>query len=185
MADVVQLPTRSRGLPAGRTPPRQPPPSRKPRRPRGDGRPSSIPVVIAFGAVAALSYFAFRPVQTDAVSGTYFRMCEQPPHYSCVIDGDTFYVRGQAVRISDIDTPETRQPQCIYEAELGARASRRLLALLNTGPFTLERHGVRDADQYGRKLRVVVRDGRSLGGTLVSEGLAREWTGQREPWCGA
>ena len=40
-----------------------------------------------------------------------------------------------------------------------------------------------DEDRYGRKLRVVVRDGWSLGETLVSEGLARRWTGRRLPWC--
>jgi micrococcal nuclease len=29
----------------------------------------------------------------------------------------------------------------------------------------------------------VVRDGRSLGDTLIAEGLARRWSGQRMPWC--
>jgi endonuclease YncB( thermonuclease family) len=28
-----------------------------------------------------------------------------------------------------------------------------------------------------------LRDGRSLGDQLVSEGLARTWSGRREPWC--
>jgi hypothetical protein len=28
-----------------------------------------------------------------------------------------------------------------------------------------------------------MRDGQSLGLTLVSEGLAREWDGARRPWC--
>lgn len=31
----------------------------------------------------------------------------------------------------------------------------------------------RDEDKYGRKLRIVMRDGESLGGALVDEGLAR------------
>jgi endonuclease YncB( thermonuclease family) len=31
---------------------------------------------------------------------------------------------------------------------------------------------------------VLVRDGRSLGDILVSEGLARTWSGRRQPWCG-
>ena len=43
----------------------------------------------------------------------------------------------------------------------------------------------RDTDRYGRKLRVVERDGVSLGETLVAEGLARRWEGRRRPWCGA
>lgn len=90
-------------------------------------------------------------------------------------------MRGQSVRISDIDTPETYQAQCTHEAELGQRATRRLLALLNMGPFTMERRGFRDSDQYSRRLRVIVRDGRSLGGILVSEGLAKNGRGNANP----
>lgn len=100
-----------------------------------------------------------------------------------VIDGDTFRVGGETVRIADIDTPETRPPRCAYEAELGERATRRLMSLLSEGPFELSPIGGRDEDQYGRKLRVVTRNGRSLGDVLVSEGLARTWTGRRQPWC--
>jgi endonuclease YncB( thermonuclease family) len=37
---------------------------------------------------------------------------------------------------------------------------------------------------YGRKLRILVRNGRSLGDTLVAEGLARRWDGARRSWCG-
>jgi hypothetical protein len=29
----------------------------------------------------------------------------------------------------------------------------------------------------------VIRDGRSIGDAMVARGLARPWTGQREPWC--
>jgi endonuclease YncB( thermonuclease family) len=54
--------------------------------------------------------------------------------------------------------------------------------LLRQGPFELQPVG-EDEDRYGRKLRVVTRGGRSLGDQLVSEGLARTWTGRREPWC--
>ena len=43
--------------------------------------------------------------------------------------------------------------------------------------------GLRDEDQYGRKLRMVTRDGRSIGEVLVGEGLARRWEGSRRSWC--
>lgn len=99
-----------------------------------------------------------------------------------VIDGDTFRYGGDTIRIADIDTPETHPPRCAHEAELGARATQRLAALLAAGPFELQRYE-RDTDRYGRKLRIVVRDGQSLGGILVAEGLAREWSGRRQPWC--
>jgi endonuclease YncB( thermonuclease family) len=55
--------------------------------------------------------------------------------------------------------------------------------LLAAGPFELETIGGRDEDLYGRKLRIVTRDGRSIGDQLVAEGLARTWSGRREPWC--
>lgn len=99
-----------------------------------------------------------------------------------VIDGDTFRYGGETIRIADIDTPETHPARCSHEARLGARATQRLGSLLAEGPFELARID-RDEDRYGRKLRIVTRGGRSLGDVLVSEGLARTWTGRREPWC--
>lgn len=154
------------------------------RRRRGGRRPQILPIVVALAVAAGLplGYLAFPDAQTEAISAA-FALCDRPPHADCVIDGDTFYVGGQAIRIADIDTPETHPPRCDHEAELGDRATRRLLELLNDGPLTLVPSGDRDEDRYGRKLRVVVRDGRSLGDVLVSEGLARTWTGQRAPWC--
>ena len=98
-----------------------------------------------------------------------------------IVDGDTFWLGEDKIRIADIDTPEFRG-RCPEERALAARATRRMETLLHAGPFEL--HTVdRDEDRYGRKLRVVTRDGRSLGDILVAEGLARTWTGRREPWC--
>jgi micrococcal nuclease len=101
---------------------------------------------------------------------------------NCVVDGDTFTMDGSTIRIMDIDAPETHPPRCAYEADLGDRATRRLSQLLSARAFQLVRAD-RDIDKYGRQLRVVIRDGRSIGKTLVSEGLARTWTGKRRPWC--
>ena len=42
----------------------------------------------------------------------------------------------------------------------------------------------RDVDQYGRKLRVVLQDGRSVGEDLIARGLAHRWEGQKLNWCG-
>ncbi|MDB5550558.1 MAG: hypothetical protein JWL86_542 [Rhizobium sp.] len=100
-----------------------------------------------------------------------------------MVDGDTFHYRGTVIRISDIDAPETHPSRCTYEARLGERATIRLSELLSGGRLTMVREN-RDLDKYGRKLRVVIRDGRSIGKRLVSEGLARPWTGKRRPWCG-
>lgn len=100
-----------------------------------------------------------------------------------IIDGDTFDYGRTRVRIADIDTPEV-DGRCAYETALAARAARRLGALLAAGPFELRPLASgRDEDRYSRKLRIVTRGGRSLGDVLVAEGLARTWTGRREPWC--
>lgn len=155
----------------------------------GKFRRSDIAVLLALLGLAALGYRTDEreptriPARNETVSKTSFTLCAQSRRINCVIDGDTFAFGGHRVRLADIDTPETHPSRCDYEAQLGARATRRLQELLNAGPFELEGSGDRDEDQYGRKLRIVTRDGNSLGGALVSEGLAREWTGRRLPWC--
>jgi micrococcal nuclease len=111
-----------------------------------------------------------------------FGLCPWAPAADCVIDGDTFRIAGEKVRVADIDAPETHPSRCAEEARLGDAATLRLQALLNAGPVTLASID-RDTDRYGRKLRIVARDGRSLGDMLVAERLARRWTGHREPWC--
>ena len=111
-----------------------------------------------------------------------FGFCHSGGGTNCVVDGDTFWFRGDKYRIADIDTPETHGPRCSQEGLLGARATTRLQELMNAGAFTLE-SGTRNTDRYGRSLRVVTRGGESIGGMLVNEGLARPWEGARQPWC--
>jgi len=116
----------------------------------------------------------------------YFDRCDGPVRVNCVVDGDTFWYGGEKIRIADINAPEVGEPDCAHEAELGAEATDRLLALLNQGPFTLAPNDDgtgRDYDKYGRSLRVVTRDGASVGETPVDEGLAEEWKGYRGSWC--
>ena len=111
-----------------------------------------------------------------------FGQCHRGGGVDCVVDGDTFWIDGEKIRIADIDAPETHPSRCAEEARLGNAATDRLQALLNAGPVTLVTID-RDTDRYGRKLRVVERGGVSLGDMLVSEGLARPWEGRRRPWC--
>jgi endonuclease YncB( thermonuclease family) len=80
------------------------------------------------------------------------------------------------------DAPELSPPRCEAERLRGEAAKHRLLILLNAGPFSLVSTD-RDRDRYGRQLRTVERQGRSLGSMLVKEGLARPWTGSRQLWC--
>jgi endonuclease YncB( thermonuclease family) len=128
------------------------------------------------GGVAA---FAALAADTEAAS---FVFCHNNGGTNCVVDGDTIWYRGTKIRITGIDTPETHQPKCAAEAKLGAAATRRMLQLVNAGPFTLQSIN-RDEDRYGRKLRILTRGGKSLGDILVEEGLARYYKGGRRSWC--
>jgi endonuclease YncB( thermonuclease family) len=115
-----------------------------------------------------------------------FALCHGRRRVTCVVDGDTFWYRGAKIRIADINAPEVSSPACAREADLGNRATGRLLVLLNAGPFTLAPNNDgtgRDHDRYGRRLRTVTRHGASLGGELVREGLAKRWKGYRGTWC--
>ena len=114
----------------------------------------------------------------------HFNTCIGSTRVTCVVDGDTIWLDGIKIRIADIDTPEVGSPACTEELALGRQATRRMTELLNEGPFSLETAGARDEDVYGRKLRVLTRDGKSLGATLVDEGLAHVWDGSRHSWCG-
>jgi micrococcal nuclease len=111
-----------------------------------------------------------------------FTLCTSAPRITCVVDGDTFWLEGEKVRLADINAPETSHPGCPREAELGHKAKLRLVALLNQGRIELV-SGARDRDRYGRLLREVRRGGRSLGDTLIAEGLAEPWRGRRSDWC--
>lgn len=121
---------------------------------------------------------------TIITAAALFALCAPGPRFTCVVDGDTFWLQGEKIRIADINAPETHGAKCDYEQRLGDAATRRLITLLNAGPFELQT-GNRDRDKYGRELRTVERHGLSLGSVLVAEGLAETWKGKRSEWCGA
>lgn len=146
-----------------------------------------LAAVLVAGALAwqPVSLWAFGAISRAAPGAAVsirFHQCAGASDTNCVIDGDTVRFSGMTVRIADIDTPETRDYGCASEKALGDRATRRMRELLNAGPFTVGGYP-RDEDVYGRKLRILTRDGVSLGEMLVAEGLARKWDGARHPWC--
>lgn len=144
-----------------------------------------LPGLVAVTWIAVFAaYAAFVPGSANISGGQTFALCAGSRLQNCVVDGDTIRYRGLKIRLEDIDAPETGKPQCAAEEALGRRATHRLLELMNAGPFEVVRTGERDEDIYGRKLRRIERDGRSVGETLVAEGLARRWDGGRRSWCG-
>ena len=111
-----------------------------------------------------------------------FTQCGVDRGFACIIDGDSFRLGKRRIRIRGIDAPE-REGACPAETALAARAADRLAALLNAGPFTMTAVGGDERDQYGRELRVLTRNGRSIGGAMVAAGLAHDYAGKKAGWC--
>ena len=111
-----------------------------------------------------------------------FFYCHTGGGTNCVVDGDTFWIGGEKVRIAGIDAPETHPPRCDYEARLGNAATEKLHQLLNSGAVTMTSIE-RDRDRYGRLLRNVQVNGEDVGEAMIAAGVAREYAGGRRPWC--
>jgi micrococcal nuclease len=114
---------------------------------------------------------------------TSIGLCRGVIRVTCVVDGDTIWIDSTKIRLVDIDAPEVHDYKCANELARGIKATHRLVDLLNEGPFEVIARGDRDEDKYGRKLRSVMRDGKSLGDILVAEGLAAPWDGHHHYWC--
>ena len=70
------------------------------------------------------------------------------------------------------------------EHAAGMRATARLTAWLNAGAFEVHPHlGGAEQDAYGRKLRILARDGTSAVETLAAEGVASRASGKGKRWC--
>ena len=160
---------------------------------------NTLPILIAIIAVAIGTYAAdlfdrtalfVQPsalTKEDTAPDMYrasFSLCGSAKRINCVVDGDTFWMNGEKIRIADIDTPELSPPRCAREKALGLQAKQELQNLLNAGSFELAGWGSSDRDRYGRKLRTVTRNGQSIGKALIAKGLARPWEGSRRSWCG-
>jgi endonuclease YncB( thermonuclease family) len=105
-----------------------------------------------------------------------------------IIDGDTFALGREKIRIENIDAPESFRSRCEAELELALRAKERLATLLRSGPIIITRSG---EDRYRRTLARIQVGDRDVGQVLVREGLALPWRGSataREErlrhWCG-
>lgn len=100
-----------------------------------------------------------------------------------VWDGDSMRLgttrQSEAVRVFNIDAPEM-EGRCAYETDLALQAKIRLAEILEGRRVEILRQGT---DRYGRTLAAVRVEGQDVGDILVGEGLARTWTGRREPWC--
>jgi len=98
-----------------------------------------------------------------------------------VIDGDTFGIGNQRIRIAGMDAPETHPPRCTQEAQLGLAATAKLKELLGSGTVTMSGSA---HDKYGRELREVFVNGADIAQTMIGAGLARSYDGgKKQGWC--
>ncbi|MDO1584398.1 thermonuclease family protein [Rhizobium oryzicola] len=115
-------------------------------------------------------------------SGTFY-YCGRSGLDNCVVEGNLFWHKKQPIRLADISVPMSESAKCPAERERGFAAKVRLRELLNQGSFELVDWPNRDSDKDGKRLRVVMRNGRSIGAELIREGLARPISEASKPWC--
>lgn len=98
------------------------------------------------------------------------------------IDGDTFALSEERIRIENIDTPETgAHADCEREALLANdAASEASLALMMAKEIRVHRTG---EDRYGRTLARVALNGQDFGEAMIAEAYAVEWSGRQHDWC--
>lgn len=85
-------------------------------------------------------------------------------------------------RLIGFDTPETHEPRCAEEADLGHHATVRLRAMVDAARTT--QADLRGHDRYGRRLVRLSLDGRDVGARLIGEGMAVRYSGGRRiDWC--
>lgn len=112
-----------------------------------------------------------------------FYFCGTSGLDNCVASGDSFWFRKGRLVLADVVAPATENAKCQQEREKGFAAKVRLRDLLNAGRFELSELKGQNVSAASPTMRVVTRDGRSLGAMLVAEGLAQPRFGKRQSWC--
>lgn len=125
---------------------------------------------------------AVQVAQPRTSEGLVFGLCDQGGGTNCVVDGDSFYMAGKAIRIAGIDAPGTHSAHCDAEALLGWAAAERLQSALNSGAVTTS-PVQQSRDPNGRLLRTVKIDGRDVARTLIAAGLAKPSGDKPSTWC--
>lgn len=101
-----------------------------------------------------------------------------------VVDGDTLHDgRRETYRVENLDAPELgRRARCPSEAALAQAARAEVIRLVREAD-RVEAIETGRRDRYDRNLARIEIDGRDLGETLISQGLARPWRGRSSNYC--
>jgi endonuclease YncB( thermonuclease family) len=111
---------------------------------------------------------------------TEFPLCGSGKRVTCVVDGDTFWLKGEKIRPEGFDAPEMGAPKCRRKAPLADAAAAELARVLASGEVAIEAHG----RSYDRVLARVTVDGIDIAGPMIASGLARPYVPGSAPWCG-
>lgn len=106
-------------------------------------------------------------------------LCGSGKRITCVVDGDTFWLQGEKIRIEGLDAPEISEPKCRTEGALGLQSRDMLRGILSSGDISIRRNG---SDRYGRTLASVYVNGHDVADSVIRAGLGREYRGRRS-WC--
>jgi micrococcal nuclease len=135
-----------------------------------------------------------------AITGCQMPLYAEPitPSEVYVVDGDSIRIHDRSVRLVGFNAPETRNATCQAEADLGARATRRLRDLVKLGNLDFEyvRCSCPEGTQgtfacnYARDCGTLKASGRDVGAILIAEGLAVPFVcgatscpKTPRPWC--
>ena len=89
-----------------------------------------------------------------------------------VIDGDTFEIRGERIRLFGVDAPELGQPwwdEAGRQQDAGLSAKKVLAELVEGRRLVVK---VLREDRYDRSIAIVKVDGRDIARSMVSQGFA-------------
>lgn len=92
-----------------------------------------------------------------------------------VIDGDSFVLAGERIRIANIEAPGLEETGCGADRRPGERAKHVLESLLVTGFIIVDRGnkaGGPMKDRDGNTLATVSIDGVDVGETMIQQGVA-------------
>ncbi|PYB71251.1 thermonuclease family protein [Rhizobium wuzhouense] len=143
---------------------------------------AKAPVPDAKPAAASASAGAGTALMGEDFKGRFY-FCGTSGLDNCVADGDTFWFSKTRITLADISAPATDKAACQQERDRGFAAKVRLRDLLNAGKFDIEVLKGQPLQAGSSVMRVVTRDGRSLGSILVSEGLAKPRLAANQSWC--
>lgn len=138
-----------------------------------------MPLVLA-GFGVGVFFAAYQTDTTPAVSGANpVPVCGSGVRYTCVVDGDTLWFKGEKIRLLGIDTPEMNG-KCRAERMQALHARDALVKLVSNATIKVRRSAV---DRYGRTLAKVYANDIGVGEALITQDLARRWDGRRRSWC--